>query len=90
MKSSGMPMKILEDRKEFFDELERCYAKEGKGMQWTWESLKEKEDMDAILFYSAFSLSKNMLHGPLPDHLHNRMMLSENEWCRAYFRYLEG
>lgn len=80
-------MRMLEDRRDFFDELERCYAKEGRGLPWTWESLEGK-DMDPILFYLAFSLSKNMLHGPLPDQLHNRMVLSDNEWCRAYLRYL--
>jgi hypothetical protein len=26
----------------------------------------------------------------LPDHLHNRMMLSENEWSKAYFKYLDS
>lgn len=88
--SSEDSMRILEDRRDFFEELKKCYAREGGEMQWTWESLKEKEGMDSILFYMAFSLGKNMLHGPLPDHLHNRMVLSDNEWCRAYLRYLES
>lgn len=85
-------MRILEDRRDFFDELKKCYLKEGKDMWCSWESLNEKgdEDMDAILFYMAFSLGRDVLHGPLPDRLHNRMVLSDNGWCRAYIRYLAG
>lgn len=83
-------MRFLEDRRSLFEELKRCYLKEGREMQWTWESLEGKEDIDYLLFYMAFSLGKNVLHGPLPDSLHNRMMLSDNVWCRAYVEYLGG
>jgi hypothetical protein len=85
-------MNILEDLEQFFKDLKSCYSKEGREIQWDWDIIvvKDKNDMESMLFYMAFNLSKSSLHGPLPDHLHNRMMLSENEWSKAYFKYLDS
>jgi len=42
-----------------------------------------------ILFYTAFTLSQ-LTKGQLPDHIHNRMVFSDNIWAKRYVEYLSG
>lgn len=84
---------MSESDKDFFEELKRCYLREKCDFSWDWDYLNNKGEVDEVfvdevLFYLAFNLSKNILHGPLPDHLHNRMAFNTNEWSKAYFEYL--
>jgi hypothetical protein len=83
------PMK--NDFKEFFEELKDCYIKEKQDFNWNWnlvsDDLKGVED---FVYYIAFNLSKNILHGPLPNHIHTRMVLEKNNWSKKYIEYLEG
>lgn len=78
-----------EYRKEFFDDLKDCYRRENQEISWTWDEMASSASED-ILFYLAFNLSKNILHGPLPERLHNRMVLESNNFCKSYFKYLSG
>lgn len=82
------PMK--EDQK-FFEELKDCYVKEKQEFNWNWDLVVDNKNktMD-FLYYIAFNLSKNILHGPLPDHIHTRMVLEKNNWSKKYIEYLEG
>lgn len=75
--------------KEFFEDIKECYTKENHKISWNWEDMSSRSS-DEILFYLAFNLSKNILHGPLPDRLHNRMVLEPNSFSKAYFNYLCG
>ena len=84
---------MKEEFKAFFDDLKRYYSSENREMSWDWrdlESVASESDRESILFYLAFNLSKNVIHGPLPQHLHNRMALEINEFSKAYFNYLES
>lgn len=89
--------------KEFYDELKNCYLKENQKFNWDWtaieklsnnsEIISQKPDnvMKDFLHYIAFNLSKNILHGPLPNHIHARMVLdSDTQWGKRYVEYLEG
>lgn len=76
--------------KTFFDDLKKHYSSANREMSWDWSDLASKPDRELILFYLAFNLSKNVIHGPLPQHLHNRMALETNQFSKAYFIYLEG
>jgi len=79
---------MSEDCKAFFEDLKKYYDRENRDMSWKWEDLSLISDSRLILSYLAFNLSKNVLHGPLPEHLHNRMALDANQFSKAYFEYL--
>lgn len=75
--------------REFFEDIKDCYKRENQDISWTWEEMQSNGSEDT-LFYLAFNLSKNIMHGPLPDRLHNRMTLQPNQFAKAYFNYLGG
>jgi hypothetical protein len=79
-----------EDSKVFFEDIKNYYEKESRDISWCWEDLSTMADARSILFYLAFNLSKNVMHGPLPQHLHNRMALESHQFSKAYFDYLGG
>ena len=90
----------MENLEYFFNELKEHYSKEKQNFPWTWESVLgfgDKSlncrvgDTRAFVHYIAYNLSKNILHGPLPSHLHSRMILEEkNMWSENYVKFLEG
>lgn len=43
----------------------------------------------SILYNLAYELAC-LNKGRLPDHLHNRMLLSSNEWSKKYIEFLES
>lgn len=78
-----------DESKAFFDDLKALYAKEKREFHWDWDSVGSNPDKEQVLSYLAYNFSKSVIHGPLPDHLHNRMVLaSDNEWSKAYVEYL--
>lgn len=81
-------MYMNEDSKAFFEEIKGCYERENRDLVWKWEDIADKKDGESILFYLAFNLSKNVMHGPLPPPLHNRMALEGNRFSKDYFNYL--
>jgi len=84
----------MDDLKDFFEELKACYNREKQDFSWEWEYLKEvtKEySLKEYLFFIAFNYSKNIIHGPLPNNLHSRMVLEYNNiWSKRYINYLEN
>lgn len=84
---------------EFFRELEECYARERHDFAWDWESLvgvagsrnlpSGVDMLSDYVCFIAYNLAKNILHGQLPDNLHNRMIFQKSEWSRKYFEFLE-
>jgi hypothetical protein len=80
---------MREDLTRFFEELRDIYVKESQEFNWDARDV-EISGGEELLSYMAFNLSKNILHGPLPDSLHNRMILSSSNWSRLYVEYLES
>lgn len=87
------------DLQIFFKELKDFYSKNNQEFIWTWEQIEEKHSVwnsknnnvvRDFIYYIAYNLSKNVLHGPLPAHLHSRMMFESNNWTKKYIQYLEG
>lgn len=81
----------MSDLESFFMELKKVYAKERRDFVWDWEgvkSLKDAESNDLVQFM-AFNLAKDVLHGPLPDPIHSRMVLEGGEWVKKYVEFLE-
>lgn len=76
--------------KALFEDIKSYYEKESRDISWRWEDLASNNACESILFYLAFNLSKNVIHGPLPQQLHNRMALDTNQFSKAYFDYLDG
>jgi hypothetical protein len=79
----------------FFDELKDCYLNEKHDFIWEWEQVcsssdSKRESAKDFVYYIAFNLSKNILHGPLPSHLHSRMILESNKWGKKYCEFMEG
>jgi len=78
----------------FFEELRDCYLNEKHEFIWEWErietSTQPEDSTKNFVYYIAFNLSKNILHGPLPSHLHSRMVLEKNIWGKKYCDFLEG
>lgn len=78
-----------DDLKSFFDELKDCYDKEGVNFSFDWSEIKKySTNPTAFVYYIAYNLSKNVLHGPLPDHLHSRMIFEKNRWTKEYFKHV--
>lgn len=82
----------MEDLQSFFKELEEQYSKEKQNFPWTWGGVdSDNATTRTFVYYIAYNLSKNILHGPLPSHLHVRMILdNKNMWSEKYVKFLEG
>jgi hypothetical protein len=84
------------DLMKFFEELKEIYVREKQDFVWKWESVtknianKSPAGTRDFLHWVAFNLSKNVLHGPLPDHIHARMVFEKDKWTKKYIDYLEG
>lgn len=78
------------DERLFFEDLKRLYLSEKRDIQWNWEELESSSNLDNVLSYLAYSFSKSVIHGPLPDNIHNRMVLGSGKWRKAYSEYLKG
>jgi hypothetical protein len=78
----------------FFEELRDCYLNEKQEFIWNWDQVsspdKDQQLTKDFVYYIAFNLSKNILHGPLPSHLHSRMVLDNNIWGKKYCEFMEG
>lgn len=81
----------MNDLEVFFEELKKQHAKEGQQFEWDWDELKAVPGCvpSDFLEFVAFNFAKNVLHGPLPNNLHSRMILSCGEWPKKYVEYLE-
>lgn len=80
-----------EELRSFFGELRDFYLKEKHDFVWEWDKVATGEkSTDDFVYFIAFNLSKNILHGPLPSNLHARMIFNKNPWSQRYFDYLEG
>ncbi len=78
-----------EDLKSFFEELRDCYKEEKRDFVWEWEDVaKSSKDVGSFVCFIAYNLSRDVLHGPLPDYLHSRMVFEKNRWTKEYFNYL--
>lgn len=84
----------MENLESFFNELKECYSREKQNFPWTWEGVTSDNSTPMItrtfVYYIAYNLGKNILHGPLPSHLHSRMILDKNMWSEKYVKFLEG
>lgn len=75
----------------FFDELKEFYQKEKYDFVWEWEKINHSGDATRdFVYYIAYNLGKNVIHGQLPSHLHARMIFNKNKWSQKYIDYLEG
>ena len=80
----------MNDLESFFMELKSQYAKERSPFMWEWPINVDPYVAEEMVRFLAFNLSKNVMHGPLPSHLHARMILkSGEEWGRKYVEFLE-
>jgi hypothetical protein len=83
-----------EELRVFFEELKDFHLKEKHEFVWDWgqmlKNTKEQGETRDFVYYIAYNLSKNILHGPLPSSLHSRMVFDTNVWSKRYFDYLEG
>lgn len=77
-----------EDLKSFFEELKDLYKEEKRDFVWEWEQIANSKDAGLFLCFIAYNLSRDVLHGPLPDHLHSRMVFDKNRWIKEYFSYI--
>jgi hypothetical protein len=78
-----------QDLESFFKELKECYSKEGAAFVWDWEEITSvSKDARMFVYFIAYNLAHNVLHGPLPDYLHSRMVFENNRWTKEYFSYL--
>lgn len=81
-------MKKIADEKIFFKELRNIYKKENRDFPWDWDSIKENK---SFIYFIAYNLSKNILHGPLPSKIHNRMILDTDDvWSKKYSKFMTG
>lgn len=85
---------LMEELEKFFEELRDCYLKERQNFNWRWGDIIAKNKNDIVsknfVYYIAYNFSKNVIHGPLPGHIHSRMVLDNNLWSKKYIEYLEG
>jgi hypothetical protein len=89
--------KDIDTLKSFFEELKNFYEQSHQEFIWTWDQIneqniwKKKNVVQDFVYYIAYNLSKNVIHGPLPSHLHTRMIFGpNNDWSKKYIEYLEG
>lgn len=68
---------MMRDLELFFEKIKDVYGKENCKIDWSWEDIKQ-QDNEELIFYLALNLSKNIIHGPLPKELHNRMAFENN------------
>lgn len=88
----------MEDLESFFNELKDQYSKEKQNFPWNWEEIRDATKLGNnhtktgrdFVYYIAYNLGKNILHGPLPSHLHSRMIFDKNMWSEKYVNFLEG
>lgn len=90
----------MNDLEVFFRELKQQYVKERQEFVWDWGLLKEisesknamskQEMLSEMVYFIAYNLAKNVMHGPLPSHLHSRMIFDKGDWSRRYVEFLEG
>lgn len=80
------------DLMKFFEELKEVYVREKQDFVWDWDVISKSKNSSNkdFLHWVAFNLSKNVLHGPLPDHIHARMIFETDKWTKRYVDYLEG
>lgn len=88
---------LMEDLESFFNELKEQYSREKQNFPWSWDGVAKSGyvlDSDSstrnFVYYIAYNLGKNILHGPLPSHLHTRMIFDKNMWSEMYVKFLEG
>jgi len=80
----------LNDIESFFMELKSQYAKERSPFLWEWPISADPKDAEEMVRFMAFNLAKNVMHRPLPGHLHSRMILKPGEeWGKKYVDFLE-
>lgn len=87
----------MNDLEVFFRALKVQYAKEGREFVWDWEMLEEISEgrssppgmTSEMVHFIAYNLAKNVMHGPLPSHLHSRMIFDRGDWSRRYVEFLE-
>lgn len=88
----------MNDLETFFRELKQQYAKERQEFVWEWKELEKiskgrhatPDMLSEMVHFIAYNLSKNLMHGPLPGHLHARMMFDKGDWSRRYVEFLEN
>lgn len=79
----------MSDLESFFMDLKDQYAKERSPFLWEWPVSTNRLDAEEMVRFLAFNLAKNVMHGPLPGHLHSRMILKPGEeWGRKYVEFL--
>lgn len=88
--SAFLERKPMGELESFFNELRDCYSREKQGFPWSWKDMGDRDSTRDFVYYIAFNLGKNILHGPLPNNLHSRMILDKNMWSERYVRFLEG
>jgi hypothetical protein len=89
----------MSDLQDFFKDLEKCYTKEKQDFVWDWRGIEDASRSNNLppgtdvlsdyVCFIAYNLAKNVLHGELPDSLHNRMMFQKSAWARKYVEFLE-
>ena len=74
-----------EELKAFFEELKEFHLKGKHDFIWDWDQIVDADEISVtrdFVYYIAFNLSKNILHGPLPRSLHSRMVFDSNAWSK--------
>jgi len=90
---SMLEIHSMSDLESFFNELKDQYSKEKQNFPWSWDDIGKEPDKSTtkdFVYYIAYNLGKNILHGPLPSHLHSRMIFDKNMWTKRYVNFLEG
>lgn len=79
------------DLEIFFEELKKQHVKERQDFVWDWAGMRNlpSATQSEFVHFIAFNFAKNILHGPLPDNLHSRMILAGGEWPKKYVEFLE-
>lgn len=82
----------MNDLQTFFEELKNCYLKEKQNFNFDWKFVSSQGEQfeKEFLHYIAYNFSKNVIHGPLPSHLHSRMVLDNTKYSKKYVEYLES
>ena len=79
----------MNETEAFFRDLKKQYEKERSPFIWEWPITSSAEDAEEMVRFIAFNLAKNIMHGPLPGHLHSRIILHPGrEWGKKYVEFL--